>query len=128
MNDAELTSEKSITIPVIEESISYEVHEQETGKVRITKQVHEETVEVNDTITHERVLVERVPKNQYVDVLPPPVRYEGDVMIVPVLREVVVKRLLLVEEVHVRKMKKTTTDRRQVTLRKEEVQVHRDSD
>ena len=113
-------------IPVIEEHIDYEVRQHKTGKVRIAKRVKEEVVDVEETLIQEHVHVERVPMNQFVDTLPPPMRQENDVTIVPVLKEVMVKRVLLVEELHIRKTKETKQDTQQVTLRKEEVQIHRD--
>ena len=112
-------------IPVIEERIRYDTQQRQTGKVRISKQVHEETVEIDETVTRQEVKVERIPINQYVDAVPP-VRHEGEVMIVSVLEEVMVKRLLLVEELHISKTSTTETDQREVTLRKETVQIHRD--
>ena len=127
MNDSNQPSEDSpVKIPVIEEYISHEVQRHETGKIRVTKHVHEEVVDVDESVTYEKADVERVPINEYVDTLPLPVRHEDDVIIVPVLKEVLVKRILLVEELHIRKTKETQHDTRQVTLRKEEVRVHRD--
>lgn len=51
------------------------------------------------------VHVEHKPINKYVDSNLAPVRYEGDTMIVSVLKEVVVveKKTLLVEELHIKK-------------------------
>ena len=126
MNDTtQASKDLPITIPVIEEQVTFKVQSQETGKVRITKQVREEVVEVDEPVTYEKVDIERVPINEYVDT-PPSVRYEEDVTIIPVLREVMVKRILLVEELHVRKTKETSSEKRQFTLRKEEVQIQRD--
>ena len=128
MNDSEQKPQgESITIPVVEEYIHYETQSRETGKVRISKQVNEEVVEVDETVTYEEATIEHVPINRYVDTLPP-VRYEGEVTIIPVLKEVIVKRTFLVEEIHVRKTKRTEHDRQSVTLRKEEVQIHRDQE
>ena len=99
----------------------------ETGRVNIYKDVHEEDVTVDVPTVHEEVNVERVPVNEYVESAPPSVRYEGDVMIIPVLHEelVLVKRLKLVEELHVTKRKIETHEAQHVTLRKEEVNVDR---
>lgn len=113
-----------IKIPVIEEYIKYDTQRRPTGTVRIAKQVQEEIIEVDETVTHEEVKIDRIPINQYVDSAPP-VRHEGEVMVVSVTAEVMVKRLLLVEELHIRKTIKTDIDTREVTLRKETVQIHR---
>ncbi|ARS34811.1 YsnF/AvaK domain-containing protein [Pontibacter actiniarum] len=115
------------TIPVVEEELRVGKKEVETGRVRISKDVHEEQVEVDVPLTHEEIDVVRVAINQHVDTPPPPVRYEGDKMIIPVLKEEVVvqKRLVLVEELHVTRKQVQTHEKQQVTLRKEEVNVDR---
>ncbi|MCY7350676.1 MAG: YsnF/AvaK domain-containing protein [Cytophagaceae bacterium] len=120
------TTANLVTIPVIEERVVVGKEVVETGTVRITKRVstHDETIDV--PLTHQEVRVERVAVNQYVDA-PPEVRHEGDVMIIPVLREVMVKRFLIVEELHVRKHYVKTQATQSVTLRKEEVLVERQS-
>jgi stress response protein YsnF len=55
------------------------------------------------------------------------VRYEGETMIVPVVREelVVTKRLLLVEEVHVHQQTVTTHSSQTVELQREELHYER---
>ena len=114
-------------IPVVEEQVRINKKTVETGRVNIYKDVHEEDVTVDVPTVHEEVNVERVPVNEYVESAPPSVRYEGDVMIIPVLHEelVLVKRLKLVEELHVTKRKIETHEAQHVTLRKEEVNVNR---
>jgi len=120
-------TENIMVIPVIQEQVSIDTKVVESGRVHISKTVSEQQESVSVPLNHEEVNVERVQKNEYVDTPPPPVRHEGDTMIIPVLREVVVveKRLLLVEELHVTKKQVQTEDVRQVTLRKEEVNVVR---
>ncbi|MDQ3748993.1 MAG: YsnF/AvaK domain-containing protein, partial [Acidobacteriota bacterium] len=74
----------------------------------------------------EKIEVERVAVNQFVDA-PPPVRYEGDVMIMPLLEEVLVveKRLVLREEVRISKHRETVNKPQQIVLRREEATVER---
>ncbi|MBC6606555.1 YsnF/AvaK domain-containing protein [Hymenobacter sp. BT188] len=98
----------------------------ETGRIRVSKTVHEEQQVVDVPIIQEEVNVKRVAINQYV-ATPPAVRYEGDTMIMPILREVLVveKRLLLVEEVRITKHQTETRAPQQVTLRKEEIYLQR---
>lgn len=114
-------------IPVVEEQVRINKKTVETGSVHVYKDVHEEDVTVDVPTIHEEVNVERVAINEYVDDAPPSVRYEGDVMIIPVLHEelVLVKRLKLVEELRVTKRKIETHEAQHVTLRKEEVNVKR---
>lgn len=120
-------SETKKTIPIIEERVSYDTQREQTGRVRITKQVHEETVDVNESLTRENVQVERVPKDEFIDGTPPSIRHEGDVTIIPVVEEVLIKRLRLIEELHVSKTTETHTDTNEVVLRKEQLVVERDS-
>ncbi|RZK51465.1 MAG: DUF2382 domain-containing protein, partial [Hymenobacter sp.] len=77
-------------------------------------------------LREEQVQVQRVAVGRYVDEAPP-VRHEGDTMIVPVLREemVITKRLLLVEELHVRTQVLTTHTPQTVELRREEIHYER---
>lgn len=114
-------------IPVVEEQVRIDKKTVETGSVHVYKDVHEEQVSVDVPTVQEEVNVERVAINEYVESAPPSVRYEGDVMIIPVLHEelVLVKRLKLVEELHVTKRRIETHEQQQVTLRKEEVNVSR---
>ena len=71
----------------------------ETGRVVLHKTVHVDAQTVAVPLREEQVQVQRVAVNRYVDEAPP-VRHEGETMIVPVVREelVVTKHLLLVEE------------------------------
>ncbi|MCC9167573.1 YsnF/AvaK domain-containing protein [Pontibacter harenae] len=114
-------------IPIIEEQIRVDTRVVESGSVNIRKNVHEEEVTVNLPIINEEIDVERVAINEFVDSAPAPVRYEGDKIIIPVLKEVsvVVKKLMLVEELHVTKRKVETHTSQQVKLRKEEVNISR---
>jgi uncharacterized protein (TIGR02271 family) len=122
------TSQQSAVIPVIEEQIRIEKQVVESGVVRVSKKVHEEQVTVDVPLIHEEHDVERIEINQYVDE-PPAVRHDGATMIIPVLREEVViqKRLVLVEELRITKKLVQTKKQEEVTLRKEEVIVERQS-
>ncbi|EMR00961.1 YsnF/AvaK domain-containing protein [Cesiribacter andamanensis] len=115
----------SRTIPVIEESVEVDKRVVETGQVNISKRVSEEDVIVDVPYVKEEIQVERVPINRYIDTPPPAIRHDGDTTIIPVLREVVVKRLVLVEELHVTKKKIKHQASQDMTLRREEVEIKR---
>lgn len=117
---------ESIVIPVIEEQLRVDKQIVETGIVRIAKHVIEEPETVDIPVFKEEVTIDHVAVYQYVDTAPV-VRYEGETMIIPVVREVLVteKKLLLVEEVHVTKRQITNQERVDVMLRKEKVTVER---
>ncbi|GAB2772137.1 uncharacterized protein (TIGR02271 family) [Hymenobacter luteus] len=124
----EVATDASLVVPVIEEQAVVRREVVETGRVRLTKTVEEHPETLNFTLLHDEVQVERVPVNQFVadGATLPGVRYEGDTMIIPVVREVVVKRMLVVEELHITKHEVPTQESHQVVLRQEMVQVTRE--
>jgi len=125
--DANVSAGKAAVIPVIEEELQVSTRVVETGTVRINKKVHEEQVNVESPVVYDKLDIERIPINEYVETAPPAVRYEGETMIVPILEEVVVveKRLVLREELRITRRQVQTTVSQPVTLRKEEVTVER---
>ena len=125
-NVTEAPQQSGTVIPVVQEQATLTKEEVETAKVRIQKHVTEVEKTVNIPLLQEGYEVERVPINQYVDSYPQ-IRHDGDTIIIPVVREVLVveKRLELVEEVHVVKRQTTVDHRETFTLRKEEVNVER---
>ena len=123
-NDS-LPNVQPLVIPVIEETISVDKQVTTTGKIRIEKQVTETNEAVNISLQRDEYTIKRVAINKYVDEEAPQVRQEGDTMIIPVVKEVMVKRLLLVEEVHIIKEVVTTNEQLNVPVRKEIVNVTR---
>lgn len=114
------------SIPIIEEQLSVEKQEVTKGKLRLKKEVEETKEDVTYSLLEENVEVKRVPFNQFVDEVPPAVRTEGEYTIVSVVKEVLVKRMLLVEEVHIRKDIQHREERMQIPLRKEKIKITRD--
>ena len=98
----------------------------ETGRVRITKTIHEREEMVDESLVTEKVQVRRVAINRLVDG-PVEERQEGDTLIIPVVEEeaVIQKRLVLKEEIHITKQRKEEHHSQQVTLRRQEVNVER---
>jgi uncharacterized protein (TIGR02271 family) len=125
-NDPVLTEPESLTIPLVEEKIHVARRTEETGRIRVTKTVNEREEVVDAPIAVEEVEVTRVPVNRMVDA-PPPVRHEGDTMILPVLEEVTVvrKQLFIKEEVHIKRKRVESSRTESVRLRSEEVNVER---
>jgi uncharacterized protein (TIGR02271 family) len=118
---------ESLTIPIIEEQVRIDKKVVETGKVNLSKVVHEEVERYNVPYTEEEVSVERVTKNEFVEALPPAIRYEDGIMIISVLKEVPVveKKLMLIEELRVTKTKTERIETQEVSLRKEKVEINR---
>jgi len=94
--------------------------------VRVATVTHEHEHIVDEALRHERVEIERVPVGRTVDAVPP-VREEGDTTIVPVVQEVVVveRRLVLKEEIHIRRVRSTEHHRESVVLRKQDAVITR---
>jgi uncharacterized protein (TIGR02271 family) len=120
-------AETTRVLPVIEERAIIQREVVETGRVRITRRVHETDEQISVPVQHEEVHVERVALNQTLPAgaATPAIRYEGDTTIIPVLREVAVveMRLVLVEELRVTKRRVTTQHTEPVHLRREELSV-----
>jgi uncharacterized protein (TIGR02271 family) len=119
------SEENAQRIPVIEEQLRVEKKVVETGKVHISKKVVENETAVTVPLTEESYHVERVPVNRVVDEAPQAVRYEGDTMIIPVMREVLVvqKRYEIVEEIRLTKKVTQEEHTEQVTLLREQVDI-----
>jgi stress response protein YsnF len=111
-------------IPVMEEQVHVEKRVRDTGITRIRKKIHEKVEVVDEPLSREEVQVDRVPINRFVD-KPVPVRQEDGVLVVSILEEVLVteKKLLLKEELHIRKRVKTVRKPQKITLRSEEAIV-----
>jgi uncharacterized protein (TIGR02271 family) len=91
-------------------------------RTQIDKRVHTHTDSVETALRREQPTIERVAINRVV-AEPPPVRQEGDTLIIPVLEEVAVveRRLVLREEIRIRRQEIVEPFRQDVTLRSEEV-------
>ena len=112
-------------IPIIEEQ-AHIAKRLTTERVRVRTSPVSEEVVVRDAVQSETVEVTRVPIGREVAETPL-TRTEGDVTIIPVLEErlVVEKRLVLVEEVHVRRTTRTEQIELPTTLRRTRVDVER---
>jgi uncharacterized protein (TIGR02271 family) len=110
----------------MEEHLTVGKREIETAIVRVTKQVTETHETVDVPVVEETVTVERVEMNRFVDE-PPAARYEGDTLILPIVKEVPITtvRLMLVEEVRITKHQHTRQATEEVALRQERVSVER---
>lgn len=115
-----------IVVPVIEERLVTGMREVETGRVRVRTVVDEATTTVREALVHGHIEIDRVAIGEEVTSVPA-VRDEGDTIVVPVVREeiVVTKRLILVEEVRLRRIATTETFVQPVTLRSQRAVVER---
>jgi uncharacterized protein (TIGR02271 family) len=104
----ELTQTEETSIPLVQEKLTVAKRSVETGRVRIRTVVDEKLVRVSEQLERDDVTIERVTVNREVTEVPA-VREENGVLIIPVLEEVVVveKRLLLKEELHVHRNRRS---------------------
>jgi uncharacterized protein (TIGR02271 family) len=119
-----ISQEEPLVVPLAQERLRIGVRRIETGKVVITKSVREREQVVDEPVIQEHAEIERVAVNRFID-SPVSVREEGDLLIVPVMEEVLVveKRLLLKEELRIRRRRVETRQSQRVVLRTEEAQV-----
>jgi uncharacterized protein (TIGR02271 family) len=120
-----MTEEQEVAaIPLIEERVSVTKREVETGRFRIQVSVNERQENVPVDLSYDEVEIERVPMNKAVTQIPS-VRLEGSTTIIPVVEEVVVveKRLVIVEEIHVRRKTAHETKQIPVTIRSEQANI-----
>ncbi len=116
------------TVKVIEEFATVDREIIETGKVRITKTVSEETIGINVPIVNESYEVRHVSvPYKVLDEPPVSLVRQGDTTIITVVREisVVVKKYEVIEEIHITRSVTETPLTHEISLRKEHVHVDR---
>ncbi len=113
-------------IPIVQEEIFVDKRIVDTEHVRIRTSVASDEVMVRDTIVGEHIEIKHVAVGREVD-RAPPVREEDGVTIIPVIEErlVIEKRLFLVEEIHVARLRRTEAVELPTTLRRTQVDVDR---
>lgn len=119
--------QSDVRIPLIEEHLVTGKRRIETGRVRVRTVVDEEQQIVRERLSRDNVEVERVTMDVEVDEVPP-VREEDGVTIVPVVREmlVVTKKLILTEEVRLKRVTAWEESAEPVTLRVQRAVIERD--
>ena len=113
-------------IRLLAEELSVGRRRVETGRLRVRRVTRECLEDVDEELRLDEPEVERVPVGTIVEARPP-VRETEDEIIIPVVEEVVVveRRLMLKEEIHVRKTRRIEHHREQVRLRAQEVEILR---
>ena len=119
-----VTDEATIELRQEMAVVSRRVVAGQTVRVQTTTATREHLVE--EELVHETIEIERVPIGRVVDAAPE-VRQEGDVTVLPVMEEVLVveRRLVLKEEVRIRRVRTAETHRETVLLREQAATVTR---
>jgi stress response protein YsnF len=117
--------EETAAIPLAEERLHVSKRPVER-RVRVRTVTEDVPETLREELVAERVDVQHVSVERELAEAPE-IRFEDDVMIIPVIEErlVVEKKLFLVEEVHVRRLQGTERIEQPVTLRKQRVVVDR---
>jgi uncharacterized protein (TIGR02271 family) len=123
---AEPGGDASMVIPLYAEEMSVTKENRETGRVRITTVTRQREELVDELLARERVEVETVSIGKPIEAIPP-VRNEGDTIVVPVVEEILVteRRLVLKEELRIRRVRTTERHQERVTLRRQEASILR---
>jgi len=90
----------------------------------ITKSVQTDLVPVEVELRKQGYQITRRPVGVPVDAVPQ-VKYEGEVMVVPIVEERLVRQLFVTEEILIAPEITSSTHREEVELRREHVQVQR---
>ncbi|WP_375383045.1 YsnF/AvaK domain-containing protein [uncultured Sphingomonas sp.] len=94
--------DRSLRIPIFEESATIDKVRVQTDAVRIRTSVEERDVSVEEVLTQGALKIERFKLDREIEVAPP-VREDGNVTIISLVEERLVaeKRLFVVEEIHI---------------------------
>ena len=106
---------EDLRIPLHVEEASVSRREIKTANIQIALVTGTRQQLIDEELTRVRVEVERVPIGRTIEVAPP-ISHEGDITIIPVVEEIVVveRRLVLKEELRIRRV--STKERHQETL------------
>jgi uncharacterized protein (TIGR02271 family) len=120
------SKEETKRFPVAEEEARVRKRKVSKGRVRISTKLDDAIEIVTAELEEQKVQVTRVPVNRPVDA-PPVVRTENDTTIIPIVEEVLAieKRLVLKEELHVRRSVIRERVEIPVTVRKQRAMVER---
>jgi stress response protein YsnF len=126
---SQLASESAgrVSVPLVKEEVSVSVRKVPRERMRVRRRVVTEHREVHTPVWAERVQVEHVQRDVFVERAPAP-RREGDTLVLPIVEEVPVvqTRLLLKEEVRIRVVRERRIDRRTIAVRRHEIELERE--
>ncbi|MFH8133240.1 DUF2382 domain-containing protein [Pantoea osteomyelitidis] len=116
-------------LKLAEEQVTLSKQKVVDGRVTVTRFTSEHDEVINTLLNKEKVEVEHVAKAQRVESMPD-IREEDGVLIVPVVEEEVevIRKLVLKEELHIRKVQESVPFQEVVTRRKQHVKVEKDDD
>ena len=126
---AEQVTTQTQTIELLEETLRVAKRTVEHGRVRVSVLTETEQRQVRETLRSSRVEVEHVAVGRRLEAgeAMPQSRTENDVLIIPVVEEMLVleKRLVVVEEMHIRIVQSQEAIEQTVPLRRQRAEVER---
>jgi len=98
----------------------------ETGRVRVAKVTRTRDHIIDESLASTRFEISRIPVGRLIDAMPP-IKEDGDLTIVPIVEEtfVVERRLMLKEELHIRRVQTSERYQQTVKLRYQTAEVTR---
>ena len=117
---------QDVVVPIYQEQASVTKRRTVTGKVKVSRVTHQSETFLTETLAQQQVKIDRIPIGKLIEAVPK-IRKEGDAIIIPIVEEipVVEHRLVLIEEVWVRRIRSKEHHRERVTLRCQEAVVTR---
>jgi uncharacterized protein (TIGR02271 family) len=117
---------REIVLPLYEEELSVSKRVVPTNRVQVSRITHQQEQLVDELLGRERVEIERIPMGTPIDAVPA-VREESGTIVVPVVEEVVIveRRLILKEEIRIRRIRDEERYQERVTIRNQEAIVKR---
>ena len=96
------------------------------GRLRVSLVTRQRDELVDSLLAREHIEIERTPIGRPVETMPA-IREEGDTLVIPVVEEVLIteRRLVLKEEVRIRKRRETERHQERVVLRRQEATITR---
>jgi uncharacterized protein (TIGR02271 family) len=118
--------EDDAKLQLLAEEVSFAKETLETGRVRISKRTQERDELIDEGLTSESVEIETMPIGRQVFEMPT-IRHEGDTTIIPVVEEVLFteRRLILKEEIRIKRIRTIQRYQDRVTLRHQEAVITR---
>jgi uncharacterized protein (TIGR02271 family) len=120
------TDDQPSIVPLHEEQIEVSRDLRVTGRVTVKTETDVSEEPIEQLLAREHAEIERVAIDRPVETMPE-VREEGDTIIIPVVEEMIVveKRLILKEEVRIRRVRETERHCETVAVRKQRAVITR---
>lgn len=114
------------TVPLIGEQISIARRVVESARISVNTITRTREEVVDETLMFEHIEIETFPIGRQIQAVPP-TRQEGDTTIVSVVEEIVVveRRLVLKEEIHLRRVRSSRRHLETIVLREQDAIVTR---